>query len=110
MHKFEPVKRLAERATGIGIPSRQEALSHVVRRKPLDIRFRDDGYVSNNPSLPLRIYRNAIRFSKGDPAALSRRFLKPMAGVSAGATACTNTSIIIRERMKCWAWPRAPLN
>jgi len=71
MHKVEPVKRLLEKATGIGIPDKVEALSRVRLVKPRRLKFRADGYIPNNPSLPLLYYRKAVRFDRsGDPAAL----------------------------------------
>lgn len=71
MHKIEPVKRLLEKATGLGIPPKPAALSCVRKAKPLRIKFRPDGYVPNNPRLPLLLYRNAVRLdARWDPAAL----------------------------------------
>lgn len=70
MHKIEPVKRVLEKATGIGIPGADEALSRVKAVKPRRLKFRADGYIPNN-SLPLLYYRSAVRFDRdGDPAAL----------------------------------------
>lgn len=66
-----PVKRLAEKATGIGVPGRQEALAGVRRCRPLRMRFRDDGYIPNNPEFPLLLYRKAVQLGRRhDPAAL----------------------------------------
>jgi uncharacterized protein YjlB len=71
MHKVEPVKRLLEKATGLGIPPRPEALSHVRTVRPVRIKFAADGYIPNNPRVALLLYRNAVRLSDGrDPAAL----------------------------------------
>lgn len=71
MDTIEPAKRLLERATGIGIPRREEALERVKPVKPQRMKFRADGYIPNNPTLPLLYYRGAVRFDrKGDPAAL----------------------------------------
>jgi uncharacterized protein YjlB len=71
MHKVEPVKRVLEKATGIGIPSDSDALARVKTVKPQRMKFRSDGYIPNNPSLPLLYYRKAVRFGRGgDPAAL----------------------------------------
>jgi len=70
MNKVEPVKRLLEKATGIGIPTRDEALARVREIEPRRLRFRDDGYIPNNPRLPLLLYRKAVRFDRRhDPAA-----------------------------------------
>jgi uncharacterized protein YjlB len=71
MHKIEPVKRILEKATGIGMPGRAEALSRVRHANPRRMKFAADGYIPNNSSLPLLSYHNAIRFDRGaDPAAL----------------------------------------
>jgi uncharacterized protein YjlB len=71
MDTVEPVKRVLEKATGIGIPSKAEALFRVKRVKPIRTKFRGDGYIPNNPTLPLLYYRKAVRFDRnGDPAAL----------------------------------------
>jgi uncharacterized protein YjlB len=69
-HKIEPVKRLLEKATGLGVPAREQALACVRAVKPLRMMFRDDGYVPNNPKIPLLYYRKAVRFDgQHDPAA-----------------------------------------
>jgi uncharacterized protein YjlB len=71
MHKVEPIKRLVEKATGIGIPSSDEALERVRLVKPISLKFRPDGYIPNNQSTPLLYYRKAVSFPKdGDSAAL----------------------------------------
>jgi uncharacterized protein YjlB len=69
-HKVEPVKRLVQKATGLGVPSRKDALTSVQAVKPLRFKFRDDGYIPNNPRLPLLYYRKVVRFDRThDPAA-----------------------------------------
>ena len=60
-HKVEPIKRLVEKVTGFGVPTREEALASVRNIKPLRMKFRDDGYIPNNPKLPLLYY--ASRFA-----------------------------------------------
>jgi uncharacterized protein YjlB len=71
MNKVEPIKRLVEKATGIGIPAKAEALLCVRSVKPRRLKFGADGYVPNNPSVPLLFYRRAVIFERGgDPAAL----------------------------------------
>lgn len=71
MHKVEPVKRVLEKATGIGIPDAKQALSRVKPVQPRIMRFRPDGYIPNNPSLALLVYPRVVRFERGgDPAAL----------------------------------------
>lgn len=60
-------KKLVERSPD------QETLSRFLRaRKPLSIKFSDDGIVPNNPRFPLLIYRGAIRLSSPtyDPATI----------------------------------------
>jgi hypothetical protein len=52
-HKVEPIKRLVENATGLGVPTREEALANVKNVKPLRMKFRDDACIPNNPKLPL---------------------------------------------------------
>jgi len=70
-HKVEPIKRLVEKATGLGVPKREEALARVRHVKPVRMKFRDDGYIPNNSKLPLLYYRRVVRFSrKHDPAAV----------------------------------------
>lgn len=70
MHKVEPIKRLVEKATGLGVPTAETALACVRRVKPLRMKFRDDGYIPNNPQLPLLYYRKVMRFDREhDPAA-----------------------------------------
>lgn len=71
MHKIEPVKRLIEKATRVGIPDKDEALGCVRPVRPLRLKFGPDGYVPNNPSLPLLVYRDSVRFARNsDPAAV----------------------------------------
>jgi uncharacterized protein YjlB len=71
MDIIEPVKRLAEKATGIGTPSREEALACVRACRPLRMKFRNDGYVPNNPRFALLHYRKALQLGrKHDPAAV----------------------------------------
>ena len=71
MDVIEPVKRLAEKVTGVGLPSREAAAACIVDRRPVRMKFRDDGYIPNNPKYPLLYYRKALRFSrKLDPAAV----------------------------------------
>src|SRR3954463_3340995 len=69
MDTIEPIKRLAEKATGIGVPSRQDALASVRSIRPIKLKFSDDGYVPNS-KWPLLAYRKAVSLGKGDPAAL----------------------------------------
>jgi uncharacterized protein YjlB len=69
-HKVEPIKRLVENATGLGVPTREQALASVRKIKPVRMKFRDDGYIPNNPKLALLHYRKAVYFGRHhDPAA-----------------------------------------
>jgi uncharacterized protein YjlB len=71
MHKVEPIKRLLEKSTGIGVPDKADALSRIRPVKPRRLKFPADGYIPNNPLVPLLFYRRAVIFeSGGDPAAL----------------------------------------
>ncbi len=71
VHKVEPIKRVLEKATGIGIPNRERALARLKPVTPRQLQFRQDGYIPNNPSLPALIYTRVVRFERdGDPAAL----------------------------------------
>src|SRR4051794_35055937 len=71
MDIIEPVKRLAEKATGIGLPAREEAMTCVRECRPARMKFRDDGYIPNNPKFPLLHYQKAVRFGRThDPAAI----------------------------------------
>jgi len=60
MHKIEPVKRVLEKATGIGIPDQFRALTALRNVRPHRFRFRADGYIPNNPKLPLLHYRRVV--------------------------------------------------
>ncbi len=71
MDKVESVKRVLEKVSGIAVPGRDRALSRVKAVKPRRIKFRADGYIPNNPYLPVLYYRGTIQFdNSGDPAAL----------------------------------------
>jgi uncharacterized protein YjlB len=71
MDIIEPVKRLAEKATGIAIPSPEEALACVRDVRPSRMKFRDDGYIPNNSKFPLLLHPKVLRFGrKHDPAAV----------------------------------------
>ena len=71
MDTIEPVKRVLENATGFGVPSRAEAFACIQEVKARLMRFRNDGYIPNNPKLPLLYYPKVVRFDrKHDPAAI----------------------------------------
>src|SRR3954468_10975928 len=78
MDVIEPVKRLAEKATGIGLPAREEALACVRECRPARMKFRDDGYIPNNPKFPLLHYQKAVRLGRTrDPAAILEQIFNP---------------------------------
>lgn len=71
MDVIAPVKRVAEKVIGIGIPSREEALACVRGVRETRMKFRDDAYIPNNPKLPLLHYPKVLRLRpKADPAAV----------------------------------------
>ena len=71
MPVVEELKRIVEKLTGIGRPTRSKVDQLVRLRKPELFRFRDDGETPNNPRLPLMVYRAAVRLDRGyDPAAV----------------------------------------
>jgi hypothetical protein len=97
MDIVEPVRRLAERATGIGIPSRDEALSCVRNVRPSRMKFRDDGYIPNNPKFPLLHYRKVLQFVASTIPPLSwRRCSTSTVGERPGATGFMIMSTITR--------------
>jgi uncharacterized protein YjlB len=71
MTVLESAKTLAERVTGLRRPSALDLKSLCRTRKPTTFRFRDDGFVPNNPRWPLIVYRGAVRLPQSfDPAAV----------------------------------------
>jgi uncharacterized protein YjlB len=68
---LEDVKKLAERATGIGRPKARDLPQLIRQRKPVAFRFDDDGVIPNHPRWPLIRYRGPVRLAKEfDPAAI----------------------------------------
>lgn len=77
MHKVEPIKRLLEHATGLRVPTPEAALTHVRTVRPRQMKFKDDGYIPNNPTLSLLLYRKAVQLDRRyDPAALIEAIFK----------------------------------
>lgn len=77
MHKVEPIKRLLENATGLGVPAPKLAVTCLRVKKARWMKFKDDGYIPNNPKLPLLLYRKVVRFDRHyDPAALIEAIFK----------------------------------
>ena len=67
---IEDAKRAIEKVTGFGRPTRRDLDELVTTRKPLLLRFKDDGRTPNN-RLPLVIYRGAVMLDEAyDPAAV----------------------------------------
>ena len=68
---LEDLKKLAERATGVGRPKGRTLASLTRVRKPATFRFKADGRVPNHPRWPLVHYRGAVVLPDGiDPAAV----------------------------------------
>jgi len=68
---LEDAKKLVERATGLGRPKARQLAALVRKRKPVRLRFKDDGSVPNHPRWPLVHYRGAVALPEGvDPAAV----------------------------------------
>jgi uncharacterized protein YjlB len=77
MASLEDIKKLAETITGWARPSAEDLSALVRDRKPLALRFRDDGIIPNHPKWPLIIYRGAVRLpSTFDPAAIFEDLFK----------------------------------
>ena len=69
MSFVENLKRALTVVTGIGAPSEEEARAAVRKGKPRTIAFQDDGTIPNNPTLPLVIFKNAVRLDGAADAA-----------------------------------------
>jgi uncharacterized protein YjlB len=77
MHKVEPIKRLVEKATGLGVPTKEQGIACLRIVKPRLMRFSDDGYIPNNPRLPLLFYRDVVQYDRRhDPAAILETIFK----------------------------------
>lgn len=68
---FEDVKRFAESATGLGVPTTDELPGLVRKSKVAALRFKDDGFIPNHPSWPFLFYPSCVRLPKNrDPASV----------------------------------------
>jgi uncharacterized protein YjlB len=68
---LEQFKRIVEKATGIGRPGRRQLQTLSRPKKPMILRFADDGTTPNNPRHPVLFYRGAVKSArKVDPAAV----------------------------------------
>ena len=97
MPVFKNLKEYAQRAAGLRRPGRRRApgLAHV--RRPLIVRFKDDGLVPNHPRWSLIIYRGAVHLDeRDDPAALIENLLRRMDG--AISLACFRFRQFLRQR------------
>jgi len=59
MNVLQEIKRGVVKATGSRRPENPSALLR--NRKPLNYRFKDDGYIPNHPSWPFVIYKGVVR-------------------------------------------------
>jgi uncharacterized protein YjlB len=68
---LEQFKRIVEKATGIGRPGRRQLQTLSRPKKPMALRFADDGATPNNPRYPVLFYKSAVKSArKVDPAAV----------------------------------------
>jgi hypothetical protein len=104
MTLLEDVKVAVERTTGWRGPSAEQLARLLQSRRIATFRFRDDGFIPNNPRFPVAVYRSAVN----SPAPSTRRqsgkrCLNPTAGAVPGATGSTIISTITHAFTKCWA-------
>ncbi|MCP1838136.1 uncharacterized protein YjlB [Bradyrhizobium sp. USDA 4524] len=69
MPTLEDLKGYMERATGLKRPGKRKAVDLARARKPVTVRFKDDGLIPNHPRWPLVLYRNAVAFDEDLDAA-----------------------------------------
>jgi uncharacterized protein YjlB len=65
---LETIKRVTQKGKGARRPDDLQCL--VRKRRPVTLRFKDDGLIPNHPRWPLIIYRGAVEPSGLDPAAV----------------------------------------
>jgi uncharacterized protein YjlB len=71
MTLLEDVKAAAERVTGWRRPSAEQLARLLQSRQIATFRFRDDGFIPNNPWFPVTVYRSAVKLPRSlDPAAV----------------------------------------
>jgi uncharacterized protein YjlB len=71
MAVLETLKKVAEKATGLARPSRDQIERLVRVRKANVTKFKDDGVIPNNARWPLVLYRGAVALPDNlDPAAI----------------------------------------
>jgi uncharacterized protein YjlB len=75
MNVLQEIKRAVVKATGSRRPENPSALLR--NRKPLNYRFKDDGYIPNHPSWPFVIYKGVVRLPESlDPGAIFENLFK----------------------------------
>jgi uncharacterized protein YjlB len=71
MTLLEDVKGSVERVTGWRLPSAAQLGTLLQSRRIATFRFRDDGFIPNNPWFPVTVYRSAVKLPRSlDPAAI----------------------------------------
>jgi uncharacterized protein YjlB len=71
MALLEDVKASVQRITGWRRPRGEELATLLQSRRVVTFRFRDDGFIPNNPTWPVAIYRGAVKLPRSlDPAAV----------------------------------------
>ena len=71
MALLENVKKSAEQLTGWRRPAKAQLARLLKSRKPITFRFRDDGFIPNNPYWPVILYRGVLSLPRElDPAAV----------------------------------------
>jgi uncharacterized protein YjlB len=60
MAVLETLKKVAEKATGLARPSRDQLEKVVRSRKVNTLKFKDDGVIPNHPHWPLVFYRGVV--------------------------------------------------
>jgi uncharacterized protein YjlB len=77
MASMEDLKKLAETVTGWARPTPEDLPGLVRERKPLVLRFKDDGVTPNHPAWPMIVFRGAVRLPADfDPAAVLEELFK----------------------------------
>jgi uncharacterized protein YjlB len=71
MTLLENAKRSVERVTDWRKPTAEQVSGLVQLSRSLSLRFKDDGFIPNNPYWPFVLYRSAIKLPRSlDPAAV----------------------------------------